>query len=265
MGVVVITDRDDPMLDPYRALKDARVRDDAGLFVAEGMLVIERLVASTYEVASILCAPARTKAIREFLGERPIPLIVASNEVMSSVAGFPLHRGAMALGRRRVLPDAVALASTAQRVLIADDVTNPDNIGGLFRIAAAFGVDAVLLSDTAADPLYRKATRVSMGWTLHVPYARWPSTRSAVHIAAEAGLVSVALTPRPDVPTLRAQTDALRGRRVALLVGAEEPGLGDDVLREATVRARIALDRRVDSLSVVTAAAVAAHEVWAGS
>ncbi len=257
-----ISDIADSRLDPYRAIKDSTLRDRDDLFVAEGVLVIERLLQSNFEIHSLLCAAPRWERLRHLLAGRSVPTLVATNEVMAVVAGFPLHRGSMALGVRRGLPAASGLLNSARRVIIADGVTNPDNVGGLFRVAAAFGVDAILLSADSADPLYRKATRVAMGWTLHVPYARLSSGEDAIALASSVGLTTIALTPREGAESLRSWARRSEDRRIAFVVGSEGDGLPEGTLRRASVQARVPISKGVDSLSVVTAAAVAAYELW---
>jgi tRNA G18 (ribose-2'-O)-methylase SpoU len=265
----------DPLND-YRALNDP-VRRRAlerrgGYFVVEGTLALEALLTSTYVVRSVLVTPARAAAVARLVAaHRPaggppagpggdVPVLVRPEEEVAAVAGFPFHRGVLAAADRRPLPGVADVIAGARRVAVLEGLGDHENVGALFRNAAAFGVDAVLLDPTTADPLYRRSVRVSLGHVLHVPWTRfpvWPDGLADLHAA---GFATVALTPAPDaepIDVLAADPPA----RLALLLGAEGPGLTPAVLAAATHRTRIPLAARVDSLNVATAAAVAFHRL----
>jgi tRNA G18 (ribose-2'-O)-methylase SpoU len=259
-----IGDPADPRVDDYRDLTTADRRPDRpggrGLVVAEGVVVVRRLIDSPYLVRSVLGVPRRLAELGDDLAALDVPAYATDAETMAAVVGFHLNRGVLAVADRAVPVDALALAASARLLAVLEGVNDHENIGALFRNAAALGVDGVLLGPRCADPLYRRSVRVSMGHVLRVPFAdlpgEWPSSLSALRAA---GLAVAALTPAADaVPLAHA---GLAGRRTALLLGAEGPGLSDAALAAADVRVRIPMADGVDSLNVATAAAVAFHEV----
>lgn len=255
----------------YAALNDTAFRrryerpdtPGSGVFVAEGRLVVARLLRSGWAVRSVLLAPAHLTALAEDLAGLVAPVYVAEQEVLNAIVGFDAHRGVLAAGGRRLPPEAGELLSNAHTVAVVEAVNDHENMGALFRNAAAFGVQAVLLSPQCCDPLYRRAVRVSMGLVLHVPFttlAPWPQ---ALGMAGAHGFTLVALTPAADAEPL----DRLRpapGERVAVLLGAEGGGLSPAALAAAARRVRIPMAAGVDSLNVATAAAVAFHHLSAG-
>ena len=266
----------DHRLDDYRALNDPvtrrQVERRGGYFVVEGLLALGALLESPYPVRSVLATELRAARVAALVAGRA-PLIVRPDAEVAAVAGFDVHRGVLAAADRLPLPPAADVLRRADLVVVVEGVTDHENVGALFRNAAAFGAGAVLLDPTTADPLYRRSVRVSLGHVLRVPWTRlapWP--------AALAGLVAqgfavLALTPAADAePIERAVADleaggagAAPGPRarppVALVVGAEGPGLTAGALAAATRRVRIPLAAGVDSLNVATAAAVALHAV----
>lgn len=232
-----------------------------GAFIAEGHLVVQRLLRSPYRLRSVLLAPSRYDALATALRDLDAPVYLASQPVMNAVAGFNIHRGVLAAADRRALPEAAALLGDARRLAVLEGVNDHENLGVLFRNAAAFGIDAVLLSPSCCDPLYRRTVRVSMGHVLDVAFAAlapWPAALGALR---GAGFRLVALTPAASARDIRTlglhQVD-----RVAFLVGSEGPGLSPDALAAADVAARIAMAPGVDSLNVAAAAAIA---FWAGA
>ena len=256
-----ITTLEDPRLEPYKALSNPPALRARGLFVAEGRLVVRRLVdGSPYPVHSLLLTPAARDGLADLLPSLPAsaPVHLVGPSLMKAVAGFHVHRGCLGLAHR---PDARGLASlnlpACRRLLVLEGVNNPDNVGGLFRNAAAFGVDAVVLGPRCGDPLYRKAIRTSMGGSLVVPFVdagEWPGALG--HLAA-AGINLVALTPdaaAPELPEVWAGDAPL-----ALLLGAEGEGLSSAARSLAPAQARIAMVAGVDSLNVSTAAAIALY------
>ncbi len=260
---VEVVDAGDPRLDDFRDLTVADRRPDRpggrGAVIAEGAVVVRRLLASPYPVRAILGVPARIDELLPDLSALDVPAYVVAPSVMSDVVGFHLNRGVLAVAARG-RPPAVADLLTGQRLLILEGVNDHENLGALFRNAAALGVDAVLLGHRCADPLYRRSVRVSMGHVLRVPFAtlpRWPGGLSAVR---DAGYRILALTPAPEalpLPLVEPAADA----RVALLVGAEGPGLSPAALTAADTRVRIPMAGDVDSLNVATAAAIACYHL----
>jgi tRNA G18 (ribose-2'-O)-methylase SpoU len=263
MTRVDISDASDSRLDDYRELKDA-TRRRSGTFIAESELVISRLLTSSFAVKSFLLTPSRYVRLADQL-LADIPAFVAEEPVLNELVGFPLHRGALALGQRRIEePSVASLTSSARTIVLLEDVVDPENIGAVFRHSAAFGVDAVLLSPHAGDPLYRKAIRAAVGWSLHVPWARvgareWPTTIS--NMRAD-GWHVLALTPDATAPEMRQCMNKLGPQaKVVLMVGTEHIGLTEDSMRQATVTARIQMAPGVDSLNVATTVALALYEL----
>jgi len=192
------------------------------------------------------------------------PVYLVTQEVMEAIAGFRFHRGALAAADRAPLADAADVVAGTDRLLVVEGVSDNENLGGLFRNAAAFGVGGVLLDPTTADPLYRRSVRVSSGHVLRIPFARvpdWPVPAIA-RLQAQ-GFEVAALTPSPTADDLRTLAPAA-GRRWALVVGAEGPGLSPAALAAADRRVRITMAPGVDSLNVATAAAIALHHLAAG-
>ena len=185
--------------------------------IAEGVPVVRRLLASPYPVRAVLGVPGRLAALAADLAAVDAPVYRASAEVMAQTVGFHLNRGVLAAADRAPERPAAELLAGARRVLALEGVNDHENLGALFRNAAALGVDAVLLGPRCADPLYRRSVRVSMGHVLRVPFARAPLTA-----LRDAGLTVLALTPRPPAVPLSTVDSALP--RAALLVGAEGPG-----------------------------------------
>lgn len=258
-AVLEVTRADDPRLDDFRDLTVADRRPDRpggrGLVVAEGVVVVRRLLQSPYPPRALFGVRSRVEELAADLADRTVPCYVASAELMAQVVGFHLNRGVLATADRPPAPSAAAVLARARAVAVLEGVNDHENLGALFRNAAALGIDGVLLGPRCSDPLYRRSVRVSMGNVLRVPsapLARWPSGLDELRAA---GFRVVALTPNPDaVPLPRAGLD---GERVALLLGAEGEGLSDAALAAADVAARIPMTAGVDSLNIATAAAVA--------
>jgi tRNA G18 (ribose-2'-O)-methylase SpoU len=252
----------DPRLDDYRDLTAADRRPDRpggrGLVIAEGVVVVRRLMASPYPVRSLLGVPRRLAELAPDVAGLPVPAYATDADTMAAVIGFHLNRGVLAVADRAVRPDLDGLLRSARLLAVLEGVNDHENLGALFRNAAALGVDGVLLGPRCADPLYRRSVRVSMGHVLRVPFVElpgpWPAVLDRVR---DAGLRVAALTPAAGaVPLTRG---AVADARVALLLGAEGPGLSDAALSAADVRLRIPMAPGVDSLNVATAAAVAFH------
>lgn len=262
MPRVPLSTLDDPRLDTYRAIGDATALVERGLFVAEGRLVIERLVRDRrFALHSLLLTDTAAAALAPVVDAAPVatPVYVVPQAVMNAVVGFNIHRGCLALAERGAMAPLDALPLRAARsIVVAEGVNNPDNVGGLFRNAAALGASAVVLSPDCGDPLYRKAIRTSMAATLRLPWApasAWPGALAEVRAA---GLTVVACTPATDVPSIY---ETPLPARIAVLVGAEGPGLTAAALAAADIRVRIPMHADMDSLNVATAAALvlAAH------
>lgn len=257
-----IHDAGDPRIDDYRNLRDADLLSH-GRFMAEGRLIVRRLLQSTrYRTRSLLVTGTALPSLADLLDDRPaVPVYVVHQDVMNTVAGFDVHRGCLAAGEQGVPDTIAALGATASRLAVLERVANADNVGSVFRNAAAFGVDGVMLDPVSTDPLYRKAIRTSAGWTLHLPFARgdaWPEPLLALRAA---GFQLVALTPQAAATPIRDAATQLRGQRVALLLGHEGEGLSEAALQLADVHVRIPIAPAVDSLNVAAASAIAFHEL----
>ena len=257
----LITDPDDERLGDYRALTDLELRTrwepPNGLFIAEGELVLRRARRAGYRPRSYLIDAKRTGQIEDL---DDAPVYAATPDVLERATGFHVHRGVLGSFHRSPLRTADEVLAGARRVAILEDVNNHTNIGAVFRGAAALGVDAVLLSPTCADPLYRRSVRVSMGEVFAVPYARlepWPDGLDRVRAA---GFTVLAMTPAPEAVPMQRLTPGQR-ERTALLLGAEGPGLSRHALAASDVPVRIPMRRGVDSLNVAAAAAVAFWEL----
>ena len=265
---IIVTDADDARLDDFRDLTTADRRPDRpggrGLVVAEGTVVVRRLLASPYPVRALLGVRRRFDELTDSLTDIDAPFYVVTAELMAEVVGFHLNRGVLATADKAPFPPAGELLATASTAVVLEGVGDHENLGSIFRNAAALGVGVVLLAAGCADPLYRRSVRVSMGTVLLVPFATvsgsWPDVVGLLH---EHGFTVVALTPREDAVPLR--TADLTGQRVCLLLGAEGPGLTSDALEAADLRVRIPMAPGVDSLNVATAGAIAFAAVAAVS
>ena len=261
---LVIDDPADHRVLAYTGLSDPSRRrqfeHDDGSFVAEGVLVIRRLLASDYVVRSVLVTPARHDDLAaDLAGRDEIDVYVATPSVMNAIAGFDIHRGAVAVGARRPQPTLADVLLASRTVAVLEAINDTENLGAMVRSASALGVDAMVLDPTCADPLYRRCLRVSMGEALFVPFTRverWPGALTEV---TAAGFRLLALTPARAATPID-QLSIPPDEKVALLLGAEGPGLSDAVLARSEP-VRIAIARDVDSLNVGHAAAIAFHEI----
>jgi len=253
---------DDPRLDPYRHVADPQWIRGHGLFVAEGRLVVERLLAlERFSIQSILVNRAAHAALAGVLSSAPAAVLVCDDPTLESITGYNFHRGCLALVSRpaELPPEAL---DDAGLLLGIENVGNPDNVGGLFRTAAAFGVDGVLLDARSGDPLYRKAVRTSMGSTLRIRYSRAAEWLPTLDRFRARQFTVAALTPAAAAVDL-ADFAAGMGRqeRLLVLVGAEGAGLDADTLALADVSVRIPIDSSIDSLNVVVAAGIALYRL----
>ena len=270
-SAIRIESLDDSRVAEYRLMTDPAAMRRAGLFVAEGRFVVERLLESRrFRVRSILVTPAAFRQIggpgwsgsaevdRGWLEASPRTVYVADQRVLDGIVGFNIHRGCVALAERPEMMSMTDLPlAELDRALLLEGVGNPDNIGGIFRSAAAFGVGAVILGPGCGDPLYRKAIRTSMAATLQVPFADAGAWPEALQMVRQAGLTILALTPEAGALVL---DDLPRdSRRLALLIGGEGRGLTGGALAAADRRVRIRTTAMVDSLNVTVAASIALH------
>jgi tRNA G18 (ribose-2'-O)-methylase SpoU len=262
--IVPITDPDDPRIAPYRDIRERDLVGREGLFVAEGKVVLAMLLASAaYRPLSLLIAAHRLDALAPLLASVPpdVPVFGAAQPVIDAVAGFPLHRGILAIGRRVEIPSAETLLARLPAradIVLLSAIANHDNMGGIFRNAAAFGAGAVLLDADCCDPLYRKAIRVSVGAALLVPFARIGRDEDPIALLERYGFHGVALSPH-GAGELAAFVPRARN---ALLLGAEGPGLAAGLLARAE-SLRIPMAAGFDSLNVATTSGIALHHLAA--
>jgi tRNA G18 (ribose-2'-O)-methylase SpoU len=264
--MIQIADPADPRLADFRDLTTADRRPDRpggrGLVIAEGVIVVRRLLASRYPVRALLGVPRRLAELDGDLAGIDAPAYATSAEVMAEVVGFHLNRGVLAVADRPTPTTAEELLDRATRLVVLEGVGDAENLGALFRNAAALGADGVLLAPGCGDPLYRRSVRVSMGHVLAVPFtgiAPWPA---GIDLLRAKGFRVLALTPaREAVPLSEA---AVTGK-VAVLLGAEGAGLADTTISAADLAVRIPMSDGVDSLNVATAGAVAFYGLgWSG-
>jgi tRNA G18 (ribose-2'-O)-methylase SpoU len=254
-----VTRADDPRIADFADVGDHDRLRARGLFVAEGRLVVRRLIESpTFPIESVAVTPAALSQLDEVLVGGRFPVRVCPPELLRQVTGFNFHRGCLALARRPAEQPPIARLAGARRLLALEGIGNPDNIGGLFRVAAALDAGGVLLGPGCADPFYRKSIRTSMGAVLRVPFANAASWTDDLNRLRAAGMLIVALTPAVRATPLRELAATLdAGARLALMFGAEGPGLTEEALRAADLLARIPMAPGVDALNVAVAAGIA--------
>jgi tRNA G18 (ribose-2'-O)-methylase SpoU len=266
VNVIDVDDPADHRLDDFRDLNSVDRRPDLptgkGLVIAEGVLVAQRMLASRFTPHALLGTDRRLAELSAELAEAApeVPYYRASAEVMATVVGFHLNRGVLAAARRPAELALTEVCATARTIAVLEGVNDHENLGSIFRNAAGLGVDAVVFGLGCADPLYRRAVRVSMGHALLVPFARaerWPAD---LYLLRDNGFRLVSMTPQRTAEPLAAAMAGLVDERVAILVGAEGPGLSEQALRAGDHRVRIPMARGTDSLNVATAAALAFYE-----
>ncbi|CAB4697555.1 unannotated protein [freshwater metagenome] len=263
MAWIPVEQPDDARLNVYLGLRDHALRqqrespggDISGLFIAEGDIVVERAIRAGYRMLHCLVDAQREQPLPEAIPTDP-PVYAAGVRVIERITGMGVHRGMLACFERKPLRTLEDVIATARRVVVAEGVNNPTNVGVIVRSAAALGVDALLLDPQCADPLYRRASRVAMGEVYRFPYARTAPLPDGLAPLRDAGFVIVALTPAPDAIDI---ADIAPHDRIALVLGAEGHGIKEPTMAAADVRARIPMHTEVDSLNVGSAAAVACY------
>ena len=250
-------------LGDYSRLTDVALRrlsePAGGLYIAESTKVIQRALAAGHRPRSVLTLEKWLPDLEPMLGDADVPCFVAPADVLEALTGFHLHRGALAAMHRPPVLPVAELLRDARRVLVLEDIVDHTNVGAIFRSAAALGADAVLVTPSCADPLYRRSVRVSMGTVLQVPWTRIPHWPSGLDELREAGFTVAALALSDDAVPLD-EFAAGAPERVALLLGTEGDGLSSRALAKADVVVTIPMRGGVDSLNVASASAVA---IWA--
>jgi tRNA G18 (ribose-2'-O)-methylase SpoU len=263
-GVVDLTDPADSRLDDFRDLNSIDRRPDLptgkGLVIAEGVLVAQRMLASRFTPHALLGNARRFDELAPDLAGASAPYYRVSPELMAEVVGFHLNRGVLAAARRVPELSVSEVIATARTVVVLEGVNDHENLGSIFRNAAGLDVDAVIFGAGCADPLYRRAVRVSMGHALLVPFAKAENWPADLQILRDNDFRLVSMTPDARALPLAEAIPALAAQRVAVLVGAEGPGLRESTMRASDVRVRIPMARGTDSLNVATAAALTFYE-----
>lgn len=261
MRIESVSDPDDPRVADYRDLNVPAVRrriEGDRIFVAEGPTALERLISSPHRLLSVLVDERKLDRARSLVERDPrapdVVVLTTSAAVLATIVGFDLHRGVVAIGERRPTRSVAALAGSSRRLVVLEGLNDPENVGAVARSARAFGADGLVLDPTSLDPYYRRAVRVSMGEILHLPTARahaWPDDLDLLHAA---DVETWAFSPRPDAVNV---WDLTAPDRLALVFGAEGPGLRAATIARCRRVVRIPIAPDVDSLNVGAAAAVA--------
>lgn len=261
----VVSDPADPRVALYGSVRDPVLARSAGCFIAEGRMVVRRVIESGgYSVRSLLVTESAAGQLADLLSRLPpeVPIYVADLDVVRGVTGFNLDRGCLALVERPPARDWREVAAglpASSTLLVLECIANPDNVGGVFRNAAAFGAAGVLLSPGCSDPLYRKAVRTSMAATLEVPFATltpWPEGLAELR---DLGIHALALAPRAGISLTQWCRRPDRPSRVALMIGNESVGLTDAALDQADARLSIPMPGGFESLNAAVASAVALY------
>jgi tRNA G18 (ribose-2'-O)-methylase SpoU len=257
--LIRIDDSNDRRISAYLYIRERDLVGREGRFVAEGRVVLNVLAQSGHQVESVLVLENRLEGIADLLAafDDSVPVYVADQSVMDAIAGFHLHRGLIAMARRRTelgLEELLDALPPSALVVVLSAISNHDNMGSIFRNAAAFGADAVILDAQCCDPLYRKAIRVSVGGVLKVPFMRGGSTAEICAALAVRGFALGALSPAGERPV----SDLPVAGRRALVLGTEGEGLPHDILASLPTY-RIAMSGSFDSLNVGTASGIALH------
>jgi tRNA G18 (ribose-2'-O)-methylase SpoU len=260
---------DDPRLADYRHVPDPELLRRGDVFVAEGRLVVRALLASSpFRTRSVLLTENAFQALADVIEPllAGIPVFLVEQGTIEALTGFNIHRGCLAIGERPArakVSDLLFRLPTARRLVVLEQIANADNMGGIFRNAAAFGADAVVLGPGCCDPLYRKAIRVSMGAALRVPFCHADLWAADIERLRTAGFAVAALVTDEGADDIARYASAFPpGGRLALMAGSEGAGLTPEALAHADVRLRIPMTEGVDSLNVATAVGIAQHRFF---
>lgn len=263
---VVLDDPTDSRLADYVRLRESSLRRhleaEHGLFIAEGEKVIRRAVEAGYRPRSFLLAERWLAGLSDVWQRWPdVPVYVVSEELAETVTGFHVHRGALASLHRETRHTVSQLLATSSRLVVIEDVVDHTNVGAVLRNAAALGWDGALLAPRAADPLYRRAIKVSMGAVFSLPWARLENWAETPALLRAAGFTTIALSLTPDaidLAAVAADQQVMHGK-IAILLGTEGAGLSDRWTTAADVRAVIPMQAGIDSLNVAAASAIACY------
>jgi tRNA G18 (ribose-2'-O)-methylase SpoU len=265
MPLEEIQGADDPRVSDYRALSDRELLRGQGLFIAEGRIILQRIVtAGRFRLRSVLVSHQASRDLATTLArvDRQVPVYVCPAAAFLTITGFNIHRGCLALVERPPETPFDALVAACDVLVVLENVANADNVGGVFRNAAAFGAGGVVLNATCCDPLYRKAIRTSMGAALAVPFVRLDEWPSPLEQLRGADFTVAALTPDRGAQTLDQFARASRGQKVALMIGNEGSGLSAGAKAVADAYVRIPMRPGVDSLNLAVASGIALHHLF---
>ncbi len=261
MNIVKVNDLNIPELQFYSAVSENNLlhyyEPAPGLFVAESPNVIQRALEGGYEPVSFLVEESQRKGQTEEMlsGYDDIPIFTVDHEVLQKITGYPMTRGILALLKRKKMPNPSELIRDKKRVAVLEDVMNPTNVGAIFRSAAALGVDAVLLTKGCSDPLYRRASRVSMGTVFQVPWT-WLPEENWIHLLKNEEFKTVAMALKEDSYSLD-DPALLQPEKLAVILGTEGTGLRSSTIDACDMTVMIPMTHNVDSLNVAAASAVA--------
>ena len=266
---VLVDDASDPRIQEFIGLRDAELRrrrespggDMAGIFIAEGDIVVERALRAGYQLRSVLIDATRTVPLPAEVPD--VPVFAAGPDLVLKITGMGVHRGCIASFDRRNVPGPAEVLARATRVVVLENLTNPTNLGIIARSAVALGADALILDPSCCDPLYRRASRVAMGEVFGLPYAYTGRFPDGLDVVTDAGFSLLALTPDPTAESIDDVRFGL-DEKVALVLGAEGPGLTEATMERVGRRVRIPIHGGVDSLNVAAAAAIACHTLGKG-
>ena len=264
-NAIEITTLEDPRVEPFRNVRDADLRGRDHLCMVESEMVVRRLLDTDWEIHSVLVSPTKCQRLASVLRDRDVPILVADISLMSEITGFNIHRGVLAAVRRPP-PESHSVQRLIQKfqgkeqlsLLMAEGITNIDNMGSLFRNAAAFGVDAIVLDECCCDPLYRKSIRVSMGHALSIPFAITEDWNSELHELKQA--LSIKLIGCEISENAVPMWEVEQGDRFGLVMGGEKHGLTQSTIDTCDAIAQIPMSARVPSINVGVASAVALYE-----
>lgn len=262
---IEIDDADDGRLRDYVSLRDTSLRHSLeaaeGLFIAEGLLVIRRALEAGYRPRSLLLAPRWVDELSDLLDDLDVPVYLVSTRMAERVTGFHVHRGALA-SMERVTRHTLDDLLDAQRLVVVEDIVDHTNVGAIVRCAAGLGWDGVVLAPRAADPLYRRAVKTSMGTVFSLPWARMDDWTGDLDRLRAAGFALAALALSDDSVTLDEFVASVApGQKVAIMMGTEGSGLSDEWISRADAVVRIPMGHGVDSLNAAAATAVVCYEL----
>jgi len=252
-----VTDGHDSRLSDFTSLTDVELRKIRepveGLFVAEGEKVIRRAFAAGYTPRASLMTERWVESIHDILVESDCATYVADESTLESITGYHVHRGALMSFERKPLPSVDKVIASARRIVILEDLVDHTNVGAIFRNAAALGFDAVLVTPSCADPLYRRSIKVSMATVFAVPWTRIEPWPDGLRRVIDSGFTCISMTPDPSAPSVR---DIDLDRRIAVVVGNEGKGLSQAAFDACDMKVRIPMSGGVDSLNVSVASAI---------